>query len=62
LELNQPLAADALTRLGAQRASAILAALKEAGADPARALEAAPEKVSSEAGKPVPLKLGLAAT
>ena len=62
LELNQPLAADALTRLGAQRASAILATLKEAGVDPARALAAAPEKISSDAGKPVPLKLGLAAT
>jgi hypothetical protein len=61
LDQNQPLAADALTRLGAQRASAILAALKEAGVDPARALAAAPEKVSSDVGKPVPLKLGLAA-
>jgi hypothetical protein len=55
------LAANALTQLGAQRASAILAALKEAGADPARALEAPPEKVSSDVGKPMPLKLGLAA-
>ena len=62
LDQNQPLAADALTRLGAQRASTILAALKEAGADPARALATVPEKVSSDVGKPVPLKLGLAAT
>lgn len=61
LEQNQPLAADALTRLGAQRANVILAALKEDGVDPARALEAAPEKISSDAGKPVPLTLGLAA-
>jgi Domain of Unknown Function (DUF748) len=61
LDQNQPLAADALTRLGTQRASAILAALKEAGVDPARALAAAPEKVSSDVGKPVSLKLGLAA-
>ena len=61
LDQNQPLAADALTRLGAQRASAILAALKEAGVDPARALAAAPERVSSDVGKQVPLKLGLAA-
>jgi hypothetical protein len=61
LDENQPLGADALTQLGAQRASAILAALKEAGVDPARALAAAPEKVSSDVGKPVPLKLGLAA-
>src|SRR6185295_20105952 len=60
LDQNQPLAADALTQLGAQRASAILAALKEAGVDPARALPAAPEKVNSDVGKPVPLKLGLA--
>ncbi|MBK5206748.1 MAG: DUF748 domain-containing protein, partial [Polaromonas sp.] len=61
LDQNQPLAADALTSLGAQRASAILAALQEAGVDPARATVAAPEKVSSDVGKPVPLKLGLAA-
>jgi hypothetical protein len=61
LDQTQPLADDALTRLGAQRASAILAALKEAGVDPARALAAAPEKVSSDVGKPVPLKLALAA-
>jgi hypothetical protein len=61
LDQNQPLAADALTQLGAQRASAILAAMKEAGVDPARALAAPPEKVTSEVGKPVPLKLGLAA-
>jgi hypothetical protein len=60
LDEYQPLAADALTRLGAQRTSAILAALKEAGVDPARAFAAAPEKVSSDIGKPVPLKLGLA--
>lgn len=61
LDQNQPLAADALTRLGAQRASAILAALTDAGVDPARVLAAAPEKVGSDIGKPVPLKLGLAA-
>ncbi len=61
LDQNQPLAADALTRLGAQRASAVLAALKEAGVDPARALAAAPEKVNSDVDKPVPLKLALAA-
>jgi hypothetical protein len=60
LDQNQPLPADALTQLGAQRASAILAALKEGGVDPARAIAAAPEKVSSEVGKPVPVKLALA--
>jgi hypothetical protein len=51
-----------LTKLGAQRTDVILAALKEAGIDPARAVAAAPEKVASDAGKPVPLKLGLATT
>ena len=61
LDQNQPLAADALTQLGAQRASVIVAAVTEAGVDPARALAAAPEKISSDAGKPVPLKLGLTA-
>jgi uncharacterized protein involved in outer membrane biogenesis len=61
LEQNQPLAADALTQLGAQRSSAILAALKEDGVDPARAVAAATENISAAAGKPVPLKLGLAA-
>ncbi|MEO8120368.1 MAG: DUF748 domain-containing protein [Rhodoferax sp.] len=61
LDQNQPLAADALTQLGAQRASAILAALTEAGLDPSRALTAAPEKISADVGKPVSLKLGLAA-
>jgi Domain of Unknown Function (DUF748) len=61
LNQHQPLAADELTRLGAQRAEVILAALKEAGVDSARAMAAAPEKVVSDAGKPVPLKLGLAA-
>ena len=61
LEQNQPLAADALTRLGAQRASAILAALQEAGVDAARVRTAAPESSSSGVGKPVPLKLGLTA-
>jgi hypothetical protein len=61
LDQTQPLADDALTRLGAQRASVILAALKETGVDPARALAAAAEKVSSDVGKPVPLKLTLAA-
>lgn len=60
LEQNQPLAADALSGLGAQRASAILAALNDAGVDPASVLAAAPENIGSGAGKPVLLKLGLA--
>lgn len=61
LNQSQPLAADALAKLGAQRAEAISAALKEAGVDPARVAAAAPEKVESDIGKPVPLKLGLVA-
>jgi len=61
LEQGQPLAGDALSQLGMQRASAILNALKETGIDPARVRAAAPENVSSDVGKPVPLKLALAA-
>jgi hypothetical protein len=61
LEQNQPLPADALTQLGARRAAAILAALKENGVDPAAAHTAAPEKTDAGAGKPVALKLGLSA-
>jgi hypothetical protein len=61
LNQNQPLAADVLAKLGAQRAEAILAALKEAGVDPARVATAAPEKFETDIGKPVLLKLGLAA-
>lgn len=60
LAQNQPLAPDALTRLGTQRANAIVAAMKEAGVDPASVLATGPEQVSADAGKPVPLKLGLA--
>lgn len=61
LQQSQPLVADALPRLGAQRANVILLALKEAGVDAASALAAAPEQVGAEAGKPVALKLGLSA-
>jgi hypothetical protein len=61
LNQTQPLPADALTRLGAQRASAVVAALVEGGSDPSRAVAGAPEPTGSEAGRPVPLKLGLAA-
>lgn len=60
LNQNQALPADALGKLGAERADAILAALKEAGVDPSRAATAAPEKTEATPGKPVPLKLGLA--
>ena len=57
---TQPLAADALTRLGAQRANVILAALREDGVEAASAVATAPEAVSAEAGRPVPLRLSLA--
>jgi hypothetical protein len=59
LNQNQALAADALGKLGAERADAILSALKEAGVDASRATTTAPEKVEAAPGKAVPLKLGL---
>ena len=59
LDENQPLPADALTQLGTQRAQAIVAALAESGIDASRASAGAPEKISSEPGKAVPLKLAL---
>jgi hypothetical protein len=58
---QQPLAPDALTALGAQRASIIVLTLKEDGVDPQRMIAAAPEAITASVGKPVPLKLGLAA-
>jgi hypothetical protein len=61
LNASQPLAADALSQLGTQRANAIVAALQEGGVDAGRAATAPPEKVDAAVGKPVPLKLGLAA-
>ena len=61
LEKNQPLPADALPQLGAKRAAAILAALKDDGVDPATAHAAAAETVDVSAGKPIALKLGLSA-
>jgi len=61
LNREQPLADGALAKLGAQRAEAVLATLKEAGADAGRMAAAPPEKVEGSAGKPVSLKLGLAA-
>jgi len=60
LNREQPLPPDALGKLGAGRADAILAALKEAGVDASRVATAAPEKTEAVPGKPVPLKLGLA--
>jgi hypothetical protein len=61
LDAKQPLPQGELARLGTQRADAVLAALKAAGVDPSRAAAAPPEKIESAAGKPVALKLGLAA-
>jgi hypothetical protein len=62
LEQTQPLPADALPQLAAQRAQAIVAALKEAGVDPVRmAAGSAPEKVDAAANRMVPVKLGLTA-
>lgn len=61
LEKTQPVAADALTRLGERRSSVILTALQAAGVAPASARAAPVEKVAGDAGKPVPLKLGLSA-
>ncbi|CDG83660.1 DUF748 domain-containing protein [Janthinobacterium agaricidamnosum] len=60
LEQSQPLPADALNKLGAQRAGAILAALREAGVDPASTGAGKAEKIGAETGKQVQLKLGLA--
>jgi hypothetical protein len=61
LDAKQPLPEGELARLGTQRADAVLAALKTAGVDPARVAAAPPEKTESAVGKPVVLKLGLAA-
>ena len=61
MEQNQPLAADTLTQLGAHRTTAILAALTQAGVDPASVAVTAPEQVASSIDQPVALKLGLAA-
>lgn len=61
LDREQPLAADVLSALGARRAAAIVAALRDDGVDAARLHASAAEKISSEIGKPVPVKLELAA-
>ena len=61
LEESQPLPADALPNLGAQRASAVLEALTAAGVDPASAHAGAPEAIDAEAGRQVQIKLGLTA-
>ena len=59
LEQVQPVAAQDLARLGAQRSAAILAMLGESGVDAARVASTPAEKISSEPGRPVLLKLGL---
>lgn len=61
LEARQPLPADALNKLGAQRSAAILAALQQDGTPAARVSAGAPEKTEAAPGKLVGLKLGLAA-
>jgi hypothetical protein len=61
LDAKQPLPEGELARLGTQRAEAVVAALTASGVDPSRVAAAPPEKTESEAGKPVALKLGLAA-
>ncbi|NRR33605.1 DUF748 domain-containing protein [Oxalobacteraceae bacterium] len=61
LEQQQPLAPDALSKLGSQRSAAILAALKDAGVAPASATAGTPQAISAEPGKLVPLTLGLSA-
>jgi len=61
LQEQATLPPDALAGLGEQRAKAIVAALTEAGVDASRLAAGAPAPVAGEAGKPVPLKLELAA-
>jgi len=61
LEQKQALPADALTKLGNQRSAAIIAALQQDGTPAARVSAGAPEKTDATPGKPVGLKLGLAA-
>ncbi|MFZ4875642.1 DUF748 domain-containing protein [Janthinobacterium sp. Mn2066] len=61
LEQKQALPADALSKLGNARSAAILAALQQDGTPAARVSAGAPEKTDATPGKPVGLKLGLAA-
>ncbi|HSV78985.1 MAG TPA: DUF748 domain-containing protein [Ramlibacter sp.] len=56
---DQPLPPAALADLGTQRAAAIVAELRQAGVDVARAQAAAAAGVEGADGKPVLLKLGL---
>ena len=52
LDREQPLAADVLSALGARRAAAIVAALRDDGVDAARLHASAAEKISSAGYKP----------
>ncbi|MFM2088226.1 MAG: hypothetical protein RLZZ237_3095 [Pseudomonadota bacterium] len=61
LEQKQALPSDALTKLGNARSAAIIAALQQDGTPAARVSAGAPEKTDATPGKPVGLKLGLAA-
>jgi len=61
LEQEQPLAADAITVLGARRAGSILAALTQDGVAPASVAASPPASVDAEQGKTIPLKLVLSA-
>ena len=60
LNQNQSLPENALAQLATQRAELILASLKESGVDAARLTASAPQTVSSDVGKSVPVALGLA--
>ena len=61
LEQSQPLPDGALSELGANRAAAILAVLKDAGVNVTTVKTSTPEETDAAIGKPVALKLGLAA-
>ena len=61
LEQGQSLAADALTTLGTRRATAIVSALTQAGADAQRTTVTVTGELGADAGTPVRLKLGLSA-
>lgn len=61
LEQNHTLDKDALPQLGSRRAAAVMAVLKDAGVAPAAATAGSPAAAANDAGKPVSLKLELAA-
>ncbi|SHN30601.1 Uncharacterized protein involved in outer membrane biogenesis [Duganella sacchari] len=61
LEKNQALPKDALPQLGAMRAAAVIAVLKQSGVNPATASASAPVTTESRAGQPIAVKLALSA-